>query len=231
MNNWAQIAVLLLSISPAILLAQQFGFSIGRPSANPVATGRAGLNISFDTTPPGNLHRPLLLPPAFYSYPFLSSEYLHQPVARENLASPQFVMVPQPHETSPEPKPAELLLIERHGDRFVRIRDSEHDQHDLEIARNEARAAPISEGLAANPSSRGEPQLTILIFRDRRREEISNYTIVGGILYEATDYWSTGSWTKSVSLALLDIPATVRENRNRGVRFLLPSGPHEVVVR
>jgi hypothetical protein len=233
MNNWAQIAVLalLLSVSRPVLLAQQIGFSIGRPSAIPIATGRAGLNISFDTTAPGSFHRPLLLPPAFYNYPFLSLEYLYQPVAPEYVAPPQFVMVPPPQEPSPEPKPAQLLLIERHGDRFVRIRDSEDEQHDWEVARNESRAAPISEGLPATSSTRSEPQLTVLIFRDRRREEISNYTIVGGILYEATDYWSTGSWTKSVNLALLDLPATVRENRVRGVRFLLPSGPYEVVVR
>jgi hypothetical protein len=229
MRKWAHIA-LLLSVSPVLLPGQQVGFSIGRPSPVPMASRGAGLTISFQTTRPGSFDRRRLFPPAFYNYPFLSSDYVHQPIANENVVPPtQFVIVQPPQERVPEQKPAELLLIERHGDRFVRIRETEQEE-DVRIPQSESRAALTSRGPAAR-SPRPERQLTILVFRDGSREEISNYTIVDGVLYQATDFWSRGSWTKSIKLALLNLPATVRENQVRGVKFLLPSGPHEVMVR
>jgi hypothetical protein len=229
MRKWAHIA-LLLSVSPVLVLGQQVGFSIGHPSPVPMAPRGAGLTISFQTTRPGSFDRRGLFPPAFYNYPFLSSDYVYQPIANENVVPPtQFVIVQPPQEPAPEQKPAELLLIERHGDRFVRIRETEQEE-DVRVPQNESREALISER-SATRSPRPERQLTILIFRDGRREEASNYTIVDGVLYQATDFWSTGSWTKSINLALLNLPATVRENQVRGVKFFLPSGPHEVVVR
>jgi len=228
MRQWAHIA-LLLSVSPVLLLGQQVGFSIGRPSPVPMASRGAGLTISFQRTPPGSFHHPRLFPPAFYNYPFLSSDYLYQPIANENVVPPtQFVIVQPAQEPVPEQQPAELLLIERHGDRFVRIRDTEQEES-VRIPQSESRAA-LMQG-SATPSARPERQITILVFRDGRREETSNYTIIDGVLYQATDFWSTGSWTRSINLALLNLPATVRENQVRGVKFLLPSGPHEVVVR
>ena len=229
MRKWAYIA-LLLSVSPVLLLGQQVGFSIGHPSPVPMASRGAGLTISFQTTRPGSFHRPRLFPPAFYNYPFLSSDYWYQPTANENVVPPtQFVIVQPPQEPIPQQKPAELLLIERHGDRFVRIRETEQEE-DVRVPRNESREALISKG-SATRSPRPERQLTILVFRDGRREETSNYTIVDGVLYQTTDFWSTGSWTKRINLALLNLPATVKENQVRGIKFLLPSGPHEVVVR
>jgi hypothetical protein len=229
MGKWAHIA-LLLSVSPVLLLGQQVGFSIGHASPVPMASRGAGLTISFQTTRPGSFDRRHLFSPAFYNYPFLSSDYVYQPIANENVVPPtQFVIVQTPQETAPEQKPAELLLIERHGDRFVRIRETEQEE-DVRFSQNESREALISEG-SATRSPRPERQFTVLVFRDGRREEASNYTIVDGVLYQATDFWSTGSWTKSIKLALLNLPATVRENQVRGVKFFLPSGPHEVVVR
>jgi hypothetical protein len=195
-----------------------------------MASRGAGLTVSFQTTRPGGFHRARLFPPAFYNYPFLSSEYVYPPIANENVAPPtQFIIVPPQQEPAPEQKPLELLLIERHGDRFVRIRETEQGE-EVRVPPNESREALISQG-SATRSPRTERQATILVFRDGRREETSNYTIVDGVLYQATDFWSTGSWMKSINLALLNLPATVRENQVRGVKFLLPSGPHEVVVR
>jgi len=70
-----------------------------------------------------------------------------------------------------------------------------------------------------------------LIFRDGRREEATNYAIVGGVMYLRSDYWTSGAWAKQIQLAELDIPATLKANQDRGVKFALPSAPNEVITR
>jgi len=70
----------------------------------------------------------------------------------------------------------------------------------------------------------------ILVFRDGRQETIQKYVIQGNILYASAEYWKTGSWTKKIPIAALNVPATLKLNRERGVKFDLPSGPDEVVV-
>lgn len=59
---------------------------------------------------------------------------------------------------------------------------------------------------------------TVLIFKDGHQQEISNYAIVGDILYELSDDRS-----KKVKLADLDLTATIKENDQRGVEFQLPA--------
>jgi uncharacterized membrane protein len=71
----------------------------------------------------------------------------------------------------------------------------------------------------------------MLVFRDGHKEEIERYAIIGAVIYTRADYWSTGSWTRKVTIADLDVPATLKLNQERGGRFTLPSGPDEVVVR
>jgi len=69
------------------------------------------------------------------------------------------------------------------------------------------------------------------VFRDGRKEEASSYTIVGRTMYTKANYWTSGSWTKKIRIADLDLPATVRLNQERGVKFVLPAAPYEVVMR
>ena len=71
----------------------------------------------------------------------------------------------------------------------------------------------------------------MLVFRDGHQEEIRKYVINGATIYTSADYWSTGSWTRRVQIAALDIPATLKLNHDRGANFTLPSGPHEVMIR
>jgi hypothetical protein len=54
---------------------------------------------------------------------------------------------------------------------------------------------------------------------------------MGTTLYAKADYLATGAWTRKVQLADLDLPATVKQNQQRGLKFELPSGPNEVVLR
>ena len=81
------------------------------------------------------------------------------------------------------------------------------DQEDYRTARP-AEPAPA---VAEQPS-------TVLVFKDGRRLEISNYAIAGSTLYNLSD-----GLPRKVALAELDLPATVKQNDDRGVDFQLPA--------
>jgi hypothetical protein len=59
----------------------------------------------------------------------------------------------------------------------------------------------------------------VLVFKDGRRLELLNYAIVGSTLYDLSD-----GLTRKVTLAELDLPATAKQNDDRGVDFQLPAG-------
>ena len=59
---------------------------------------------------------------------------------------------------------------------------------------------------------------TILVFKDGHQREIANYAIVGSTLFDLSD-----GLTRKVALAELDLPATVKQNDDRGVEFQLPA--------
>ncbi len=79
-------------------------------------------------------------------------------------------------------------------------------QEPLERPQEQASAQPVAD----QPS-------TVLIFKDGHQVEVGNYAIVGTTLYELNDGRS-----KKVQLADLDLPATVKENDDRGVEFQVP---------
>jgi len=78
--------------------------------------------------------------------------------------------------------------------------------------RTTAPAEPARQVEAAN-----QPR-TVLVFRDGHQREILNYAIVGSTLYDLSD-----GLTRKVALAELDLPATVKQNDDRGVDFQLPA--------
>jgi len=167
------------------------------------------------------------LPPPYY--PDYDYDY------QQTQAPPPWAVVAQPEVPSVPPKPIEPLVIERQGDQWVRI--GGYGQ-----SAAAAQSMPPSAGQAPTPpseitgrikSDQPAPKLppVVLVFRDGRQEEIEKYTIIGPVIYTPADYWSTGSWTRKVAIADLDVPATLKLNRERGGTFGLPSGPHEVVVR
>ena len=83
-------------------------------------------------------------------------------------------------------------------------------------------------GLPATP----ELLATVLVYRDGRREEVPDYAIVGRVLYAhniAGDEPAYG--VKNIQLSELDLPATVKANRENGISFVVPTGPNEVVTR
>lgn len=68
----------------------------------------------------------------------------------------------------------------------------------------------------AREEARNEPQ-TVLVFRDQHQREIQNYAIADGLIWNFT-----AARTEKIPLAVIDIPATIRANDDRGVDFRLP---------
>ena len=81
---------------------------------------------------------------------------------------------------------------------------------------------PSYEGPAhtrAEEDSSGPPQIpTTLIFKDGHQLELENYAVVSQTLYDLTPGHS-----RKIALADLDLPATQRQNDDRGITFQLPS--------
>jgi len=85
------------------------------------------------------------------------------------------------------------------------------DQDYRAAAKPEQSSARSPEPVVSQPS-------TLLIFKDGHQQEISNYAIVGGTLYDLSDGRS-----KKVQLMDLDLSATVKQNDERGVEFQVPA--------
>lgn len=122
----------------------------------------------------------------------------------------------------PQP-PSESLLIELQGDRYVRVNEihAENAAEPLTQGSPDVAAAPAATPLAA----------VVLVFRDGTRQEVRDYAITDGVLYARGDLYTDGYWNKKIELASLNLPETIKSNQERGVQFLLPSAPNEVITR
>jgi hypothetical protein len=173
----------------------------------------------------------------FGSYFDSDYDYGYDSEPREVEAPPPQVIVGQAAQSgspAPAPEAPESLVLELHGDHWVRVTNygESQSQPETERASNPASAVPTANPRrtqAAEPPSELPP--AALVFRDGHKEEIGKYMIVGTTIYTSADYWSSGSWTRKVQIAELDVPATLKLNQERGARFSLPSGPNEVMIR
>ena len=120
----------------------------------------------------------------------------------------------EPARKPPEPVPSAVLL-ELQGNQWVKVSSF-------------ATATP-AKGTPAEVVRELPP--AVIVYRDGHSEELSSYSIIGSTLYAKADYLTTGAWTRKVQLADLDLPRTVKQNQERGLKFDLPSGPNEVVLR
>ena len=180
--------------------------------------------------------RGALLFPYPYFYPDSDAGYDSQPAAQT-----QVIVVPASTPAPPPapPAPRESLLIEWQGDHFVRTTMSANSAPAGQTVPDysEKSALPLSSGGRSVPGRKDTVQTphvlpaAVLVFHDGRREEVSEYAIMSGMIYSKADYWTTGSWTRKIQIADLDVPATLRLNQERGVKFVLPASPNEVVVR
>jgi len=160
----------------------------------------------------------------FGYYPF--DDFYYEPPETEPVPVPLMVAPPEP--LAPPSKPAEALVLENRDGQWVRISTA----HQLPVgSEGGGRAAESTSGLrdkAEVPSKLPPP---VLVFRDGHSEEVQRYVVQGDTLYASADYWTTGSWTRKIPVADLDIQASVKLNEARGGKFTLPARPNEVVVR
>jgi hypothetical protein len=171
--------------------------------------------------------------PYFYPPDFYADYYYAGPPAAEP-PPPQVVIVKtsEPAVQTPPAPPVEPLVLELHGDHWVRITDS--GETEIGLANTQPGSAQASgrrsAGTEAAQQVRPLPP-AVLVFRDGHQEQTKKYTIIGPVIYTSASYSVGGAWTKKIPLAALDVPATLQINRERGVTFNLPSAPNEVVIR
>lgn len=169
--------------------------------------------------------------PYAYPYPYFDSDYGYD---SGPVSPPQEVAVPAsataPASVAP---PVEPLLIEWQGDHFVRMTLSEkasaEGQRGLDYSEKSIPRSTVPVRKDAVQPPRELPP-AVLVFRDGRKEEVSSYTIMNGTIYSKADYRS-GSWTRKIQIADLDVPATLKLNQEQGLKFELPAGPNEVALR
>lgn len=231
-----------LSTSPAV--AQVRGGGMGRPGFG-ISAGSPGVARGVSVGGSGRFHqghgggRGAVLLPYPYLYPD-SDYYTGEP---PQPAQPQIVVVPAAAPAlPPEPvAPRESLLIEWQGDHFVRTTLSSRnstsgEQSGPDYSERSASHLTATRQAATKQQKKADqaaPELppAVLVFHDGRREEVSEYSIISGTIYSKADYWTTGSWTKKIQIADLDVPATLKINQERGLKFVLPTGPNQVVIR
>jgi hypothetical protein len=169
--------------------------------------------------------------------PYFYDDYDSEPEASEPPPQTVEATIAQPAPAAAVSKPG--FVLELQGDHWVRLTNygelqagEQSGQPALKPASGSAAPVPAANphrAQAAEPSSQLPP--AVLVFRDGHEEEIRKYTIVGTTLYTSSDYWNSGSWTRKIQIADLDVPETLKLNQQRGAKFTLPSGPNEVMMR
>jgi len=207
------LSLIALALGPSSLLAQNHARGPGHGHDGPGGR-RPAVGIASGE---GMHHRPFRRTPYFYGAPYFYSDYdsyePEQP-APPPAAPPAPVL---PVKTEPLPDP---VLLELRGNQWVKV-----------TTFGEASAPALGPESAARIPLQKEMAPAILIYRDGHSEEVSSYSIIGPVMYTKSDYWTSGEWTRSIQIADLDVPATLKQNQQRGVKFDLPSGPDEVIIR
>ncbi len=244
MPTWLALAILAFAFSISSATAQirstgsgtaGFGISAGSAGAGSPgirSRGVVGGPARFHQGHPSELGSILLPYPYFYS----DSDY----GSRES-SQPQVVVVEASAPAPPPapPVPRQSLLIEWQGDHFVRSTTSakasagtqiasDYSEESAATSRVTGRFAPGRKNAVQTPR---ELPPAVLVFHDGHKEEVSEYTIMSGTIYSKADYWTTGSWTRKIQIVDLDLPATLRLNQKRGLKFVLPASSNEVVTR
>jgi len=74
-----------------------------------------------------------------------------------------------------------------------------------------------AQNVSAEPAPESPQPVTTIVFKDGHQIEVSNYAIVSQTLYDLTP-----GHPRRIALADLDLPATQKQNDDRGVVFQLP---------
>jgi hypothetical protein len=220
------VAQLTTPLLVALLTATLFAFSTAA-QVRGVASARAPhAGISFRHS-----GRARLVGPArdrhsngYIFYPFYDSDYDYHDSDYEPVEPPDKAVHAQPEEESvPIAHPAESVILENRNGQWVRIPTG--TQWPI--------SPPAEFSGPRDAASRSPIKLprTVLVFRDGHQEEVERYVIQGTDLYTSADYWNSGTWTRRIPIAELDVPASVKLNAARGGNFSLPTRSYEIIVR
>jgi hypothetical protein len=239
MKSRLNIAVMVAALGVALFAPSapaQGRHGMHAPAAGPRA--RSSFRLSgrdgFD-----RLNRRRFLNDSGFLFPYFygDDEFDYGPVPPP--APPVQVVLPQPQQPPQPPAPAaspvEPLLLENHNGQWVRVpTGSEMPTIPPMSKPDSAKAQVPNSGLVEIPEAATPPPPlppAVIVFRDGHEEEVAKYMIQGETLFTNADYWNTGSWTRKIPLSEVDIPASLKLNRDRGTKFNLPSGPNEVMIR
>ena len=195
--------------------------SMHRPGGFPVSTTRHRSLIGLSGAPFHDPARRRGYGRNSFPYsgmPYVPAEYedsYEQEIWSPAVAPPAVTVM----QSKQEPVPSAALL-ELQGNRWVKV-----ESFAVGIP------SPTPQTGATTQAAVKELPPTVIVYRDGHREELSSYSIIGATLYAKSDYLATGTWTRKILLADLDLPNTLKQNQQRGVKFDLPTGPNEVVLR
>lgn len=201
--------------------SSQTVFRVPRPNPGFSPSGRRPL-IGLSGAPLGDglRHHRFSRNSSFYGgWPYFPPEYEAygpEPVT----PAPQVAPITAPRL---EPIPSGALL-ELQGDHWVKVSSFATGSISPENPSTKSTSS------AAVASAKELPP-AILVYRDGHTEQLNSYSIIGVTIYTKADYWTSGAWTRKIQIAELDLPATLKQNHERGLAFQLPSGPDEVILR
>jgi len=136
-------------------------------------------------------------------------------------AYPMYVMDPTLSDSGPYDAAAPQNAADALQNEINSLKTTINDYRDeLRSTKNESNPEYHEPAAPAQPQEPVADQpKTVLVFKDGHQSTVMNYAIVGSTLYDLSD-----GHTKKVALAELDLPATVKQNDDRGVEFRLPAG-------
>jgi hypothetical protein len=124
-----------------------------------------------------------------------------------------FILNPGPDDSMERDYRGGPTIFDRRGSgEYPSSRSRSSDDYRAELDAAQPPASAPTQPVADQPE-------TVLIFKDGHKIEVQNYAIVGPTLYDL----SSGR-TRKMALAELDLPATMKQNDERGVSFQLPMG-------
>ena len=141
-----------------------------------------------------------------YYVPYAYPAYIEEPMLGDS----------GPYEAvAPEQNPADSIQRE-----LTSLKATINDYRD-ELRSTRTESKPRFQESAEPPAQQpvADQPRTVLVFKDGHQSTVMNYAIVGSTLYDLSE-----GRTKKVALAELDLPATMKQNDDRGVEFRLPAG-------
>lgn len=246
-------AIFVLALRAPSTPAQRRGIAGGRRAghegnANRVGD-RDGGGRAFDRR--GFNQSGLFLGPYFFddfdydSEHYLPAGYPVQVVVEQPTPAPVASAVPAM-------PPADAMVLEKRDGQWVRVpngnqvptatQSTEKQATDKQVAgkqgtekqQGSSPAGKLHPGIS-DPADgmKAAPELpaAVLVFRDGHKEELQKYMIQGDAIYTSSNAYTPGALTKRIPLSELDIPASLKLNKDRGTGFSLPSASNEVVIR